>query len=229
MSKAIVRYKLLTQQMTSHGGMQWHIGGTNKATKSGNAMCTDQVLHCYAYPELAVLLNPVHANIKEPRLFKIHCSEIVANDGLKQACKEQTLVEELSLPVFSTTQRVAFGIKCALLVYKDQAFISWAEKWLSGEDRTVASAESAAEYAAWSAAEHAAESAARSAEYAARYAEYVAWSAKYAAWSAARSAAEYAAESAKYATWYAEYVAKNKDMFTKQLQEIAEWVLEHME
>ena len=89
----------------------------------------------------------------------------------------------------------------------------WARRWLSGEDRTVKSAESAAKFAtesafessawsAWSAASAWSAWSAASAAYAAESARCAAESARFAAWSAesaesARSAACYAARSAE--------------------------------
>ena len=136
-------YKLLTQNLTSRGGMTWEIGGTNTAAGPGTAMCSPDLLHCYAHPALAVLFNPIHAGIKNPRLFEITTSEILANDGLKMGCKSQTLVKELELPVFTPEQRVEFGIRCALEVCSDAAFRKWAERWLSGEYRGEAAAHAA--------------------------------------------------------------------------------------
>lgn len=47
-----------------------------------------------------------------------------------------------------TTQRVRFGILCALQVYQDPAWRKWAEGWLSGSDRGEAAAGIAAVWAA---------------------------------------------------------------------------------
>ena len=84
--------------------------------------------------------NPAHADIKTPILLEIECSEIINTDGTKHACKEQTPIGVLQLPEVTTTQRIAFAIKCALLDDKDDKFILWANKWLSGEDRSRESA-----------------------------------------------------------------------------------------
>jgi hypothetical protein len=131
-------------------------------------MCTDGVLHCYSNPYLAVLFNPIHAAIKNPRIFEIECSTILDTDGLKSCSKSQTPVKEISLPQLSTNQTVAFAIKCALVVCKEAGFVSWATSWLAGEDRSYASA-SAAAYAASASAAYAAAAYAASAS--AAYAE----------------------------------------------------------
>jgi hypothetical protein len=44
------------------------------------------------------------------------------------------------LPKLTTIQRVEIGIRCALTVCKDDKFRTWAENWLSGEDRSAESA-----------------------------------------------------------------------------------------
>lgn len=164
-------FKLVSQDLTTHGGMKWAIGKTNRAIKAGKEMCTNQVLHCYSDPNLAVLFNPIHANISNPILFEIECSTIVASDGLKHACKAQTPIRQLELPVFTTNQRVAFAIKCALLVFEDSAFVSWANAWLDGTNRSDAAARVAARAA--DAAEAAARAAARAAPDFAAIAQWV--------------------------------------------------------
>ena len=137
-------YKLLSQEMTSHNDTKWEIGTTITILKPGKEMCTDQVLHCYNHPLLAVFLNPIHADIKNPLLFEIKVDEIVNSDGLKFASKSQTLLKEISLPEISTDQRIASSIKIAKTVYKDEKWNEWADKWLSGEDHSITPAANAA-------------------------------------------------------------------------------------
>lgn len=134
-------FKLVTQRWTTYNyTMKWDIGVTNKANGEGIEMCSDQVLHCYADPRLAILFNSAHANITSPRLLEIECSDIVATDGMKHACKEQTPIREIDLPYISLIQRQAFAILCALEVEDDPAFVVWANNWLSGKDRSGATA-----------------------------------------------------------------------------------------
>jgi hypothetical protein len=111
-----------------------------------------------------------------------------------------TTVRELPLPEVSDTQRIAFGILCAKEVCKHKAWNAWADKWLSGEDRTKASAcaASVAAYAAEYDASFAAD-VAFAADYAAAYAASRATYAAYAAaaYAAASFAAAFAAAAAK--------------------------------
>lgn len=135
-------YKLTDQQMQTYDGSQWELGVTKRATGAGNESCTDGVLHYYSDPLLAVLLNPTHAQIKSPRLFKVECSEKLGTDGLKYWCKEQMLVKELELPAITITQRVAFAIHCAYPTASAE-WQFWADAWLAGKDRTAATAAAA--------------------------------------------------------------------------------------
>ena len=175
-------YKLLTQEMTSHKNTKWKLNVPITIEKEGVEMCTDSVLHCYNHPLLAVILNPIHANIKNPLLFEISVDKIVNTDGLKFASKSQTLLKKIDLPEISTEQKVEFGIRVVKLVCKDESWNAWADKWLDNTDRSKESAYTAA-LAATSAARAA--NAARAVARAAAYAANVANAANYAADAAA--------------------------------------------
>lgn len=209
-------YKLVSQNYKSYGGMTWEIGKTNKAKGKGNKMCTDAVLHCYSHPLLAVMFNPIHANIENPRLLEIHCSPVVATDGLKYATKTQRPVKELPLPVLSKNQRVAFAIKVALKVCKLSAFVIWANAWLDGTARSAYAAARAAD-ATRSYAADAADAAAAAYE---------------AAYAAARAAdAAYDAADAAYAAAYAavrSYADADAAYAAQRFVESIEWVMENI-
>jgi hypothetical protein len=193
-------YKLLTQDMTSHKDTKWELNKTITVTEEGIEMCTDQVLHCYNHPLLALIFNPIHAKISNPRLFEINVDEIVNTDGLKYASKSQTLIKELTIPEITTEQKVEFGIRVAKLVCKDTKWNTWADNWLDKSDRTKESARAA--YAAY-----------RAAAYAASAAAYAAWAADDA------DAADAAAASTAYACY------EDKDKFNKQMIEIIESII----
>ena len=220
-----IMYKLVDQNWMSHGGMKWKIGQTNKAQEPGKKMCSNQVLHCYASPLQAVFLNPIHASIQTPILLEIECSKIINADGLKYACKEQTPLRELSLPILTPNQRVAVAIKLAMCGYQSPTWLKWAKDWLAGVNRTDASADAYAASAADAAyadaratyaandaandAANAAASAADAATYAACADAYAADADAYAADAAASAAdaATYAARAATYAACADAYAA----------------------
>lgn len=192
-----ILYKLTDQNMQTHRGCQWVLG-EKKTTSGEGELCGPGWLHCYADPLLAVLLNPIHADYKNPRLFRARVGRKSKHDhGLKSGYTKMTLIEEIPVPAISTAQRVRFAILCAMKVYQDPGFVQWGETWLSGKDRSAEAAEAAAE-AAW-----AAGAAAWAAAWAAEAAEAAAWdeAAEAAAW-AARAAAR-AAREADEAAWAA--------------------------
>ena len=138
------------------GETQWGENVTHTAIGDGNELCTFDVIHAYLTPELAILLNPIHADFSEPILWEAE-GEIVAREGdIKVGCKSLTTLRRLPLVEPTLVQRIAFGILCAKAVYSEPSFVAWADKWLSGEDRCQAAAQAAAEaaeaaWAAWAA------------------------------------------------------------------------------
>jgi hypothetical protein len=207
-------YKLLKQDLTSYNKTKWELNKTITVTKEGNQMCTDQVLHCYNHPLLAILFNPLHADISNPRLFEIEIDKIVNTDGLKYASKSQTLIKELTIPEISLEQKVEFAIRVVKLVCKDTNWNTWADNWLDKSDRTKKSA-----YAAYHAAYNA--YAYASAYHAARAARDAAYA--YAAYYPAASAAYHAASAAASAAAY--HAAATYYEFNKQMIEIIESIV----
>src|SRR5690348_8814111 len=172
-----IKYKLTDQKFQTYGGCQWGEGVTHETDGKGS-LCGPGWLHVYDSPELAVLLNPIHANFQNPVLWKCRVSGNTKNDrGLKRGYTKVTTLKQIDLPSFSLEQRIKFTIFCALSVCKNKDFAVWAKNWLSGEDRSYAAAE-----AAYAAARDAAYAAARDA------AAYAVDSSAYAADSAAHAA-----------------------------------------
>lgn len=188
------RYKLTTQDMTTHNDHKWEIGVKQVIDKHGNTLCSNQVFHFYDSPEIAVLLNPSHANIKNHRLWEVECDEVV-HDGTKGGAKRMKLVKKVEAPVFSLLQKRVFAIKCALAVYKNKDFERWATNFLSGKNRSATDANAtgadAATYATYAtgAAYAAGAAAANAADSVVYTSDDVAYTAAYAAVSAATYAA----------------------------------------
>ena len=173
-----------------YNALQWSVGVTHKAVKRGRELCTDQVIHAYTSQFLAVVLNPIHADIKSPRLWLCDGRVVADDNGLKVGVKSLTVKQELALPAVTADMRVKFALLCASQVYKNKNFLLFVDNWLSGKDRSIQAADLAARAAA---AEWAAEWAARAAaEWAARAAADLA--ARAAAARPARAAAEWATE-----------------------------------
>ena len=189
-------YKLTDSCGKTRNDTQWGPGVSHSGTGEGE-LCGPGWIHAYEHPLVAVLMNPIHADFQNPRLWESE-GEVGLRDGqLKCGCKTLTTVREIPLPSITTEMRVRFAILCAKEVCASySAWNAWADRWLSGEDRSEAAAE-----AAWAAQAAAAQAAAAeasavwaaawAAEAAAyRSAEAAAWAAAEAAYRSARAAAE---------------------------------------
>ena len=148
-------YKLTNQKMQTFKGFQWELNVWKKAIGDIDMpLCTNSWLHCYDSPLLAVLHNPIHADISDPRLFEAEVRGETKNDrGLKRGFREMQLVKEVEVPQITKTQVIAYGILCAQKVYDETRWNIWAKNWLDKTDRTAAAAAyAAAAYAAAAAA-----------------------------------------------------------------------------
>jgi hypothetical protein len=185
MSQHKYKYKLTDSNMQTFHGFQWVLNVPVPPLNGDSRLCSKNWYHFYDSPLIAVLHNPIHANIKNPLLFKARVSGKYLNDnGLKCGYTEATLIKQLSLPVVTTTQRVAYGILCSLQVYKHPEYVNWAHNWLSGKDRT---AEAAAWALVWATQEEA----------------WAAWAAVRAAQEAVWAVVEATVEAAEAAVWAA--------------------------
>jgi len=131
-----IRYKLTDQDLITFNNTQWILNEW-KQTSGLDGLCTDGWLHCYTNPLLAILLNPIHADIINPRLFKCEVEgKCLTDNGLKEGWTRMRIIEEMEVPQLSPVNKVAFAILCALEVCKEEKFVKWANNWLDGSDRT---------------------------------------------------------------------------------------------
>lgn len=201
----IMHYKLTNKDLQTHNGFQWELDKWYEipVEKQGNDLCTESWFHCYNHPLLAVLLNPIHADIKNPRLFEVEVEgNSKENCGLKFGFTKMRLIKEMEVPKVTTEQRIKFGILCALEVYKEDNFVRWGQDWLSSKDKTKGAAASAADAADAASAASAAYVAAVAAS-AANAAAYAASVANAAAVAASAVYAAYAATDAAYVAYVA--------------------------
>ena len=132
-------YKLTDRDGQTWNGTQWGPGMSHSGTGEGE-LCGPGWIHAYEHPLIAVLLNPIHANFENPRLWEAE-GEVGLRDGqLKCGCRTLTTIREIPLPSITTEMRVRFAILCAKEVYACLSWNAWADRWLSGEDRTQAAA-----------------------------------------------------------------------------------------
>ena len=174
----MTRYKLTDKQDQTHGRCLWGEGVEH--TAPGGKQCTAAVIHWYATALLAVLHDPIHG-VFGPSAHLWECEvDETGTDGLKCWGTRCKTIKRIALPVVTQDQAVHYAILCALAAPSvceepPAAFHTWARNWLSGADRSLAAAQTAAQTAA----EWAAAAAARAARSAAS-----AWTAQTALWAA---------------------------------------------
>jgi len=184
-------FKLTDENGQTKGDTQWGKNISHTAKGNSKELCSDGFIHYYTHPLLAVLMNPVHADFKSPKLWEAEASGKIINEPFKSGCKTLTTIKKIPLPEISRVQKIAFGILCAKEVCKGKAWNKWADKWLSGKDRSRESADAAADDAYNADDAYAAAAYALAADAAAAYAAaYAADAASYDAARAANAAAD---------------------------------------
>jgi hypothetical protein len=208
-----VLYKLTTPDFYTRKGYSnqtlWGEGVTHTAPGNG-MLCSSAYIHAYTTPLLAILLNPIHANLRSAILWRCVGKVEKKDDGTKVGCVMLKTIKIIEKPALSTTQIVAFGILCSMKVHKEKSFTLWVRGWLLNKDRSAHAAAHAAAHAvdAAKAAANAADDAAYAAYAAnAAYAAKAANAADDAAYAANAANAAYAANAANAA--YAAKAAAN--------------------
>ena len=132
----------------------WMPAGTwIEAVGNSADMCGPGWIHYYQDPLLAVLFNPIHANIEDPIGWEFESDGASLRDASKSACKRGRVLREIELPTVTVEQAVRWGILCSLQAGPQPGFyVRWAERYLSGDrSRRCPFEEDAAEfgYRAW--------------------------------------------------------------------------------
>lgn len=101
--------KLTNRNLQTHNGFQWTLKEWYTIDPICRArtehLCTTAWFHCYNHPIIAVLLNPIHADIEKPRLFRCNVKGMKKTDsGLKFGFTYMRLAEELTLPEVTAAQ-----------------------------------------------------------------------------------------------------------------------------
>ena len=129
-------YKLTNQCSQTFGQCQWGENVPHAAPGNGK-LCSSAWLHAYTHPVLALLLNPIHANIADPQLWECEGTVGITDHGLKVGCTSLTTLRQLPVPKITSVNRVAFAIGCAYNVYSDYSWVEWARRWVLNRDRSA--------------------------------------------------------------------------------------------
>jgi hypothetical protein len=149
----MIKYKLTRKNDTTYNNTLWGPGITHETDGSGK-LCSKGWIHYYDSPELAVLLNIIHAGFHSPKLWECEAEgQHLTDKGLKGGCTKLTTVREIPIPKITSIQKIAFAILCSLETINNNEYytdiqltdiqlklVSWARGWLDGSDRSSLSA-----------------------------------------------------------------------------------------
>lgn len=95
----------------------------------------------YSSPLLAAIMRPVHEYDapQAPEARRV-AGRVASSDGLRYRLSPTMDNGPAMLPTPSPEARVTFAILCARSVCQRPGFLEWADGWLSGRDRTKATA-----------------------------------------------------------------------------------------
>jgi len=101
-------------------------------------MCSSAYIHGYRYPLIAALFQSYHVNFDYPKLWICESSIPEKDDGLKIGVTYLKTLKEIELPEFTLDNYCYIAIKLALVhpEFLPENWITWAENWLSGKDRS---------------------------------------------------------------------------------------------
>jgi hypothetical protein len=206
-------WKLTNADGRTYGDTLWGEGVKHVATGDPNQpLCSDGWIHAYEHPLIALFLNPIHGNFRDPVLWEASGEPGLRDGALKLGCHELTTVRRVEFAPLTIEQRVRFAIGCALVGNRAKRFAGWARKWLSNEDRSAEAAGAAGAWAAADAAWAAAAAARAAADGAAEERAAAAWAEAAAGAAAGAAAVEAAAAAAAAAAVF-------------DLIKIAEWAI----
>ena len=141
-------YKLTNAKDQTRKETKWGPNVTHETNGEGG-LCGPGWLHYYDNPLLAVMLDPIHGNFgATAHLWEAEAEgEIKEDDGRKFGCTKLTTIRQIPLLEVTKEQRIAFAILCAKETCDHPKWNEWADKWLSGEDRSGEAAANAASVA----------------------------------------------------------------------------------
>lgn len=130
-------YLLTDANGRSLRGSQLHSGHLIQSRHDGEDLISRNTWECMSTPQLAVMVNPLHAQSAPARLFEIRHREVAL---VPRRAGVNLYIRELSVPTVVPIQKLAFAIMAVRDLDYDHPFTDWAQRWLSGADRTTIAA-----------------------------------------------------------------------------------------
>src|SRR3990167_3431744 len=133
-------YKLADVGDLTMRGTQWGVGVTHAATGDpAQGLHSDAYIHAYEHPLLAVFHDPIGNNFgSAAHLWEAESDddEPVREGPISLGVRSLTTLRQIPLPQITTEQRVRYAILCGKAVYTAEEWVTWADNWLSGADRS---------------------------------------------------------------------------------------------
>ena len=133
-------YKLADVGDRTMRGTQWGVGVTHAATGDpAQGLHSDAYIHAYEHPLLAVFHDPIGNNFgSAAHLWEAESDddEPVREGPISLGVRSLTTLRQIPLPQITTEQRVRYAILCGKAVYTAEEWVTWADNWLSGADRS---------------------------------------------------------------------------------------------
>ncbi len=129
------KYILTDPQGMAANGKRVAVGKVTHSIGAPNDIYSQVAKLCADSPLLAVLQNPTYRPDAGHHLFQIDQWEVSVTGDKPRA---YTVIKELPPPQeISLLQRLAFAILALVEVYREPAYLKWADNWLSGADRSA--------------------------------------------------------------------------------------------
>ena len=127
-------YKLTAADGRTKNNTQWGENVTHTATGDiAQALCSNAWIHAYESPEIAVLMNPLHAAFDPFQLWQAEGNPEIYDGQIKCGCRSLTTIRRVPIPAFDSQQVKRFAVHCAAQVCDDGGWRAWAHSWLSGK------------------------------------------------------------------------------------------------
>lgn len=137
-------YKITDEVNTTYNDTQWG-PGIEHCTSGRGPLCSEAWLHAYTDKYIAILVHPFHTSFVRPRLWEA-TGKVGAKDTFKVGCSRLKTVRRIPLPKPPLDVYRRFVILFAKATASDnKAWLRWANKWLSGKDRSKKAADAAFE------------------------------------------------------------------------------------
>jgi hypothetical protein len=188
-------YKLTDFKGNTQNDTHWDVGVSHSHKKCDKPkLCSRDVFHAYTNLNLAFLMNPNGADIKDPLVWECE-GKVVVKDYGKVGCFKLTITKKLRTPKWVLDADTAHYVQVAFAILCAESVLKIYEDKYPKDDRPHKAIEAAKEYLQHPSkdAAYAAADAAHAAAYAAAYAAADAADAAHAAAHAAADAAHAAA------------------------------------